>query len=95
MLRRLAVAALLIAVLLAGTTMGRAGPAAPPGTARVAYLQRVLSLDPHGSSWAARITWILGRHLFNRLVAFDQQTKKFQPELARSEERRVGKECRL
>lgn len=82
MLRRSSMGALVLAIFMAVATVGQAGPAVPPGTVRVAYLQRILSLDPHGSSGAARITWIVGRHLFNRLVAFDQQTKKFQPELA-------------
>jgi len=40
------------------------------------------SLDPHGSSGAARITWITSRHLFNRLLGWDYVSKKFQPELA-------------
>ncbi len=73
---------LVMAILTVVAAIGHAGPAVPPGTVRVAYLQRILSLDPHGSSGAARVTWIVSRHLFNRLVALDPQTKKFQPELA-------------
>jgi peptide/nickel transport system substrate-binding protein len=82
MQRQRVTTALVVAVLLVATALALAGPAAAPGTVRVAYLQRILSLDPHGSSGAARVTWIVGRHLFNRLVAWDPQAKQFQPELA-------------
>ncbi len=84
MQRRRVIVALMVAMFVMAAAVGQAGPAAPPGTVRVAYLQRILSLDPHGSSGAARITWIVGRHLFNRLVAWDSQAKRFQPELALS-----------
>lgn len=69
------------AVLLAVGLVG-AGPAAPPGTLRISYPQRVVSLDPHGSAAAERINIILRSHLFDTLVVWDPQAKRFQPALA-------------
>jgi peptide/nickel transport system substrate-binding protein len=61
-------------------TMGATVP--PSATCRLSYLQPVTSPDPHGSASADRITWIVGQHLFNRLLSWDYGAKKFQPELA-------------
>ncbi len=60
---------------------GQAAPSAPPGTLRIAYPQRVVSLDAHGAAAAERISIILGRHLYDTLITWDPQTKKFQPAL--------------
>ena len=73
-------AALGVAVLICAA-VGQAGPAAP-GTLRISYPQRVVSLDPQGTAAAERMTIILGRHLFDTLVTWDAQAKKFQPALA-------------
>ncbi len=67
-------------LLLAGLV--QAAPSGPPGTLRIAYPQRVVSLDPHGSAAAERINIILSRHLFDTLVTWDPQARKFQPALA-------------
>ncbi len=75
-------AAALGVVVLVGAAVGQAGPTAPPGTLRISYPQRVVSLDPQGSAAAERMTIILGRHLFDTLVTWDAQAKKFQPALA-------------
>ncbi len=75
-------AAALVAAVLIGTTIGQAGPAAPPGTLRIAYPQRVINLDPQGTAAAERMTIILGRHLFDTLITWDAAAKKFQPALA-------------
>ena len=81
-LRRSLAAVALVCVLFLGTAIGQttAGPA--PSTLRVSYLQRILSLDPHGSAGAERMSWIIGRHLYNQLVTWDYTAKKFQPQLA-------------
>lgn len=70
----------LVGMVLLVTAAGRAAPA--PGTLRVAYFQRVVSLDAHGPAAAERISIILGRHLYDTLVTWDPQAKKFQPALA-------------
>jgi peptide/nickel transport system substrate-binding protein len=77
--RGIRMAAVLGVVMLAAT-IGWAGPA--PGTIRVAYYQRVVSLDAHGPAAAERISIILGRHLYDTLVTWDPKAKKFQPALA-------------
>lgn len=82
MRRRLMKAALLVAAVLLAATVGAAGPAAPPGTLRISYPQRIVSLDAHGSAAAERISIILGRHLYDTLLTWDPQAKKFQPALA-------------
>jgi peptide/nickel transport system substrate-binding protein len=81
-IRRLPRTALLLTVVLAAGGLAQAGPAAQPGTLTVAYPQRVVSLDPHGTAAAERITIILGRHLFDTLVTWDPAAKRFQPALA-------------
>ncbi len=67
--------------LLIATSAGGAGPAAS-GTLRIAYPQRIVSADAHGSAAAERISIILARHLYDTLVTWDPQAKKFQPALA-------------
>jgi peptide/nickel transport system substrate-binding protein len=78
--RLLTLAAILIALLMA--TLSQAGPAAPAGTLRIAYPQRVVSLDAHGSAAAERISIIISRHLYDTLLTWDPQAKRFQPALA-------------
>ena len=78
--RRCTRIAAVLGVVLLVATVGRAGPA--PGTLRVAYYQRVVSLDAHGPAAAERISIILGRHVYDTLVTWDPKAKKFQPALA-------------
>ena len=78
--RCLQLAAIVFALLIA-TSVGGAGPTAS-GTLRIAYPQRIISADAHGSAAAERISIILGRHLYDTLVTWDPQAKKFQPALA-------------
>jgi peptide/nickel transport system substrate-binding protein len=52
------------------------------GELRVAYPQRVVNLDPHGSAAAERIVITLSRHLFDRLVEWDAAAGEFRPQLA-------------
>ncbi|MDR7543304.1 MAG: ABC transporter substrate-binding protein [Armatimonadota bacterium] len=73
---------MVVLVLVVVTMMAMAGPAAPPGVLRVAYYQRVVSLDAHGPAAAERAVIILGRHLYDTLVTWDPAAKKFQPALA-------------
>ncbi|MGQ0550770.1 MAG: ABC transporter substrate-binding protein, partial [Armatimonadota bacterium] len=80
--RRFVQLAAIMLALVSGTGVGGAGPAAPPGTLRIAYPQRIVSADAHGSAAAERISIILGRHLYDTLVTWDPQAKKFQPALA-------------
>ena len=82
LLRRSLAAAVVVCLLLAGTGIGLTTAAPAPSTVRVSYLQRILSLDPHGSAGAERMSWIIGRHLYNQLVSWDYSTKQFQPQLA-------------
>ena len=51
------------------------GPGAPPGTLRLYYPQRVISLDPQGTAAAERISIILGRHLYDTLVTWDPRPR--------------------
>ena len=81
-LRRSVATVALVCLLLVGVGLTTAAP--PPSTLRVSYLQRILSLDPHGSAGAERMSWIIGRHLYNQLVSWDYTAKKFQPQLALS-----------
>ncbi|MDR7483644.1 MAG: ABC transporter substrate-binding protein [Armatimonadota bacterium] len=73
---------LALVVVLAGAGLAPAGPAAPPGTLRIAYPQRAVSLDAHGPAAAERISIIIGRHLYDTLVTWDPKAKQFQPALA-------------
>lgn len=70
------------AVVLLASSLVVAGPAAPAGTLRISYPQRVVSVDPHGSAAAERINIILRGHLFDTLVTWDPLAKRFQPALA-------------
>jgi peptide/nickel transport system substrate-binding protein len=71
-----------LAVSLLVSTISQAGPAAPAGTMRVAYYQRVISVDAHGAAAAERSAIILGRHIYDTLVRWDPVAKRFQPSLA-------------
>ena len=82
LLRRLLAAAVLVCLLLVGTGIGLMTAAPAPSSVRVSYLQRIISLDPHGTAGAERMSWIIGRHLYNQLVSWDYSAKKFQPQLA-------------
>jgi peptide/nickel transport system substrate-binding protein len=82
LVRRSLAVAVLVCLLLVGAGMGLTTAAPAPSTLRVSYLQRILSLDPHGSAGAERMSWIIGRHLYNQLVSWDYTAKKFQPQLA-------------
>ncbi|MCL6553999.1 MAG: hypothetical protein K6W08_12885 [Firmicutes bacterium] len=73
---------LAVALVLAAAGGAPAGPAAPPGTLRIAYPQRAVSLDAHGPAAAERISIIIGRHLYDTLVTWDPAARKFQPALA-------------
>ncbi|MDR7418030.1 MAG: ABC transporter substrate-binding protein [Armatimonadota bacterium] len=74
--------AVLAIMVMSGVTVLQAGPAAPPGTLRMAYYQRVVSLDAHGPAAAERAVILMGRHLYDTLVTWDPAAKKFQPALA-------------
>lgn len=74
---------LFIVALLALITLGAVANAAE-GTLRVAYPQRVVNLDPHGSAAAERIVIALSRHVFDTLVAWDATAGEFTPMLATS-----------
>lgn len=73
-------ACVIAAVLVSG--VAQAAPVAQPGTLTISYPQRVVSLDPHGTAAAERITIILTGHLFDRLLTWDPAAKRFQPALA-------------
>ena len=57
---------------------------AAEGPLRVAYPQRVVNLDPHGSAAAERIVIALSRHLVDTLVTWDAAAGEFAPKLATS-----------
>ena len=73
-------------IVLAWFALTIVGPQAmaAEGTLRVAYPQRVVNLDPHGSAAAERIVITLSRHIFDTLVAWDAAAGAFTPNLATS-----------
>lgn len=79
---RCSATAAMLSVIVLASTIALAGPAAPPGTLRVAYYQRVVSADAHGPAAAERSAIILGRHIYDTLVRWDPVAKRFQPALA-------------
>jgi peptide/nickel transport system substrate-binding protein len=74
-------AAWVLTILLVGGAV-QAAPVAQPGTLTISYPQRVVSLDPHSTASAERITIILSKHLFDTLIVWDPAARRFQPALA-------------